>query len=95
MTRNFVKWALLRTDQGYLSFFLKPILPSSHVFVGPLSPGVVLIVKSCGTNISANVNCIRMKLSTISMWLQDYWKVITNSQSDPTGIVSRLILKEM
>ena len=26
----------------------------SHMFVGPLSPGVVLIEKFCGTNISAN-----------------------------------------
>ena len=37
---------------------------SAHVVVGPLSPGVVLIVKSCGTNFSANVNCMTMKFST-------------------------------
>ena len=29
-----------------------------HVFASPLSPGVVLIVKSSGTNISANDNHI-------------------------------------
>ena len=28
----------------------------SLVFAGPLSPGVVIIGKSCATNISANVN---------------------------------------
>ena len=42
---------------------------TTHVFAGPLSPGVVLIVKPCGTNISANGNCITMKFSTVSLWL--------------------------
>ena len=27
----------------------------THVFAGPMNPGAALIVKSCGTNISANV----------------------------------------
>ena len=27
----------------------------SHVFAGPMNPGAALIVKSCGTHISANV----------------------------------------
>ena len=27
----------------------------AHVFAGPKNPGAALIVKSCGTNISANV----------------------------------------
>ena len=40
------------------------VLP--HVFASPLSPGVVLIVKSCGTNVSENVNRITIKFSTIS-----------------------------
>ena len=27
----------------------------AHMFTGPMSPGAALIVRSCGTNISANV----------------------------------------
>ena len=67
-------------------------------FAGPLSQGVVLIVKSCVTNISANVDCITMKFSTTSIGPQNYWKIVPNLQSDahgapigPTSIVSRLI----
>ena len=29
----------------------------THVFAGPINPEVDLIVKSCGTNIKANVTC--------------------------------------
>ena len=57
----------------------------SHVCAGPLSPGVVLIVKSYGTNILAYVNCIRTKFSTISLWLLDCWKVVPDLKSDPRG----------
>ena len=35
------------------SFFVLIIPP--HVFVGPLSPGEALILKSCVTNFSANI----------------------------------------
>ena len=47
-------------------FHMDNHIDQAHVLVGPLSPGVVLIVKSCGTNILGNVNCITMKFSNIS-----------------------------
>ena len=50
------------------------------MFAGPMSPGAPLIVTSCGTNISANVNCI-----TISLWLYDFLKVVPDLQLDPRG----------
>ena len=48
----------------------------AHVFVGPLSPGAALIVKSCKTNFSANIFCITVENFTIPLWLWDYWKVV-------------------
>ena len=54
---------------------------SSHVFAGSLSPGAALIVKSCDTNFSANISRITRKFSTLSLWLQDFWKVVPISKS--------------
>ena len=59
------------------------------MFKGPLSQGVVLIVKSCGTNISANVNSNTTKLSIKTLWLWEYWKVVPDLQSDPRGALGR------
>ena len=43
----------------------------THVFAGPLNPGAVLIVKSCGTNISANVTdfALNHKIDTLTYFL--------------------------
>ena len=41
----------------------------THVFVGPLSPGAALIVKSCDTNFSANIIGITVEIFTIPLWL--------------------------
>ena len=60
-------------------YFINPL---SHVFVGPLSPGAALIVKSCDTNFSENIICITVKNVTISLWLWDYWKVVPNLKSE-------------
>ena len=57
---NFERRSLLKQAK----IFLKCVYGSTA-----LSPGAVLIVKYCATNISANVNCITMNLSTISLWL--------------------------
>jgi len=61
----------------------------THVFVGPLSPGAALLVKSCDTNFSANIICITVKKFTISLWLWDYLKVVPNLKSEPRGALER------
>ena len=66
-----------------------PGIPLAHVFVGPLSPGAALIVKSFDTNFSANIICITVKNFTISVWLWNYWKVFPNLKSEPRGALER------
>ena len=43
-----------------------------------MSSGPALQVRTCGTNNSVNVNRIKTKTFTTSLWLQDYRKVVPN-----------------
>ena len=77
------------------------------MFAGPLSPGAALIVKSCGRIISANLNRITMKFSTIFHYgYTTIGKKVSDLKSEPRGargrhlvgpqgIASRLIQKIM
>ena len=68
---GFFHW-LPRKDLFVLFFlYLCEVLMrySTHVFVGPLSPGAALIVKSGDTNFSGNIICITLNIFTIYFWL--------------------------
>ena len=64
-------WKLIHLGvHFFLTMSFSEWYPWSFTYVcGSTEPRSSLIVKSCGTNISANVNCITMKFSTISLWL--------------------------
>ena len=51
-----------------LNYFQLKHVILTHVFVGPLSPGAALIVKSCDTNFSANIIFITVEIFTIPLW---------------------------